>query len=317
MSKRLDESAKGVYVISATPFTDTGELDYASAERLVEHYLEEGVHGLTVLGVMGEAPKLSDSEQTAFMQHMLARVDQRRPVIVGVSNPGLDNLRTLSHAAMDNGAAGVMVAGMAGLKTDEQIYAYFERVFEALGPQIPVCLQDYPPTTTVYLSVSVVNRLIDDFPQLVMFKHEDCPGLAKLTKLRQSGEDKHRRVSIVTGNGGLYVPQELHRGADGIMTGFALIGMLVDVYERFAAGATDEAEDLYDLYLPIIRHEQQIGFGLALRKEVLRRRGVLASNRARAPGPSLSAADLAELEHLITRLKRKLSEAGLSLPGNL
>ena len=112
MNELLNEQATGVYVISATPFADDGAIDYPSADRLIEHYLAEGVHGITLLGVMGEAPKLTDTEQTDFMGHMLARIDARVPTIVGVSNPGIDNLTALSRRAMDAGAAGVMVAGI-------------------------------------------------------------------------------------------------------------------------------------------------------------------------------------------------------------
>ena len=314
---RLTEQATGIYVIAATPFTDDGALDFDSADRLVEFYLEQGAHGMTLLGVMGEAPKLSDTEQSAFMTHMLKRIDARVPAIVGVSNPGIDNLAVLSARAMDEGAAGVMVAGIPGLRTDEQVYGYFARVFDKLGSEIPVCLQDYPPTTTVFLSVGIIQKLMDDFPSLVMFKHEDCPGMRKLTTLRRAPEHGHRRVSILTGNGGLYVPQELARGADGVMTGFAFTGMLVDVYEQFIAGDVEAAEDLYDLYLPLIRHEQQLGAGLAIRKEVFRRRGVLASGAVRQPGPAMDNDDHGELDHLIRRLKVKLESAGLPLPAGL
>ncbi|MDD9877892.1 MAG: dihydrodipicolinate synthase family protein [Magnetovibrio sp.] len=318
MAALLNEQATGVYVIAATPFTDTGAVDLGGVDRLVEFYIEEGVHGITILGVMGEAPKLTDSEQKAFLQAFLARVDGRVPVIVGVSNPGIDNLAGLAKTSMDAGAAGIMVAGMPGLKTDEQIDGYFAQVMAALEDGTPVCLQDYPPTTTVHFSVDTVNRLIGAYPDIVMFKHEDCPGHRKLSRLRTAPEtDGVRRVSILTGNGGLYVPQELRRGADGIMTGFAFPGLMVDVYEAFAAGDAEAAEDLFDLYLPLIRHEQQIGFGLALRKETLRRRGALATAKARAPGPSLDAADVAELEALFGRLKAKLAERNIERPNGI
>ena len=129
------------------------------------------------------------------------------------------------------------------------------------------------------------ERLVDDFKQLVMLKHEDGPGLAKLTRVRE-GEKKpgRRRVSILVGNGGLYLPQELRRGADGAMTGFAWPEMLVQVCDLAAKGKMEEAEDLFDIYLPLVRHEQQLGIGLALRKEVLFRRGAIKSPRQRAPG---------------------------------
>ena len=315
MARLISEASKGVFVIMATPFADDGALDLQSADRLVEFYLEEGVHGFTLLGVMGEAPKLSLEEQAAFTDHVLKRIDGRVPVIVGVSNPGMDNLVALSKSAMDMGAGGVMVAGMPGLKTDEQVESYFRAVGERLGEGVPICLQDYPPTTTVFISVPVVNRLISGLPQLKMFKHEDCPGHRKLSRLREAPEtDGVRRVSILTGNNGLYVPQELARGADGIMTGFAFTGMLVEVHRLFENGRAGEAEDLFDLYLPVLRHEAQFGVGLALRKEVLRRRGAIASARARDPGPSMDAADHAELDGLLARLKAKLAAAGRPLP---
>ena len=314
---KLNEQATGVYPIAPTPFTEDGELDLDGTDRLLDYYLAAGVHGVTVLGVMGEAPKLSEQEQLTFTRRVLQRVDGRVPVVVGVSNPGVDNLARLSHAAVDAGAAGVMIAAVPGLKTEDQIYGYFARAFERLGEAVPVCLQDYPPTTTVYMSAATIERLIDDFPQLVMFKHEDVPGLRKLSRLRRGPEQGRRRVSIMTANGGLYAPQELLRGADGLMTGFAFAGMLVEMYRRFSAGEVEAAEDLYDLYLPVLRHEQQFGIGLAIRKEILCRLGAMKTNVARQPGPALDADDMAELDRLLARLKRKLEAAGEVLPQGL
>jgi 4-hydroxy-tetrahydrodipicolinate synthase len=170
-----------------------------------------------------------------------------------------------------------------------------------------VVLQDYPQATGVHLSVALFNRLVDDLPQIKVLKHEDCPGLGKITRIRVSAErDGRRRVSILVGNGALYYPLELARGADGAMTGFAFPDVLVEVYERFAAGQTEEACDLYDAYLPLIRYEQQPGIGLAIRKEILHRRGVLASPRVRAPGARLDAHDGAKLDGLLARLKRRV-----------
>ena len=106
------------------------------------------------------------------------------------------------------------------------------------------------------------------------------------------------------------MPQELARGADGIMTGFAYPEMLVSVSALFAAGRSDEAEDLFDVYLPLVRHEQQPGFGLALRKEILRRRGAIRSAAVRPPpGPRLDAHDLTELDRLLSRLETRLRES--------
>lgn len=307
---KLNEQAKGVFIIAATPFTDDGALDLYSLDSLTEFYLGCGVHGFTLLGMMGEAHKLTAEESLTVVNRVIARA-QGRQVIVGASHAGLENVRRLAHEAMVAGAAGVMVAPPPGLKGDDGVYNYYAQLFEALGPGIPVVYQDYPQTTGVYLAPTVFERLVDDFKQLVMLKHEDAPGLAKLTRVRD-GEKRpgRRRVSILVGNGGLYYPQEMQRGADGAMTGFAWPEMLVQVYDLFAAGKGSEAEDLFDLYLPLVRHEQQPAIGLALRKEVLFRRGAIRSPKQRAPGSSLTATDRAELDSLMARLERRLAAAG-------
>ena len=151
--------------------------------------------------------------------------------------------------------------------------------------------------------------MVSDFPQLVMLKHEDCPGLEKLTQVRDSAEKQGlRRVSILTGNGGMYLPQELQRGANGAMTGFAYPEMLIAVVELHVDGEAKHAEDLYDAYLPLVRYEQQPVYSLAVRKEILRRRGVIACALSRAPGPALSRIGHEELNHLTARLKSRLKE---------
>jgi 4-hydroxy-tetrahydrodipicolinate synthase len=210
---------------------------------------------------------------------------------------------------MEKGAAGVMVQPIAGLKTDEAIEAYIRAVVAALGPEIPVCYQDYPQLTGVFNSAGAFVRMVDEHPSIVMLKHEEAPGLRKLSAIRNACNGKPRRyISILCGNGGMHLPQEYRRGADGAMTGFAYPDMLVAIDRLFRAGQHEDAEDLYDLYLPLLRHEGQMGIGLALRKEILRRRGAIASAATRAPGPKLDADDVKELDVLMARLDRKLRD---------
>jgi 4-hydroxy-tetrahydrodipicolinate synthase len=301
----LTAEARGVFTIAPTPFTDDGALDLPSVDAMVDFYLEREVDGITLLGVMGEAPKLTREESLALTRRVLERAAGAVPVVVGVSAAGLEPLRTLAHDAMTLGAAGVMVAPMAGLRTEDQVIGYFETVTRALGPSVPICLQDYPPSSGVWMSVATLARLFDAFPQIVVFKHEDHPGLGKLSRVREMLASR-RRVAVLVGNGALHLPQELARGADGAMTGFAFPEMMVGVCRRFAQGDVEGAEDLYDAYLPLVRHEFQPGFGLAIRKEILRRRGVLKSAAVRPPGPVLDARDLTELDHLLERLERRL-----------
>ena len=299
----LTEQARGVYVISATPFDDRGAVDFESLDSLVEFYLDRKVHGITLLGMMGEAHKLTFDEAGAVVRRAAGRVGGRVPVVVGVSHSSLEVMSSLARLAVGEGAAGVLVAPSAGLRTDDQVFGYYEAVAAALGPSTPWIYQDYPQSSGVYLSATLFARMVEAFPAMVMLKAEDCPGLGKISRIRSdAARVGARRVSILVGNGGLYFPQSLARGADGVMTGFAFPDMLVQVYERFAAGDADGAEDLYDRYLPLVCYEQQPGYGLAVRKEILRRRGAIRSSTVRVPGPSLTAADHAEIDRLLARL---------------
>jgi 4-hydroxy-tetrahydrodipicolinate synthase len=310
MPNLLTADAKGVYVIAATPFQDDGRIDEAGIESLVEFYVRCGCHGMTILGVMGEFQKLSEAETMAVARRFIAAARGRLPVIVGVTNPGTSQLVKVAAGAMEAGAAGVMAMPIAGLKTDEAVTGYMTSILKALGPSIPVCVQDYPQLSGVYFSAACFVAMVDAFPQIVMFKHEEAPGLRKLSAIRKACDgNAHRRVSIMCGNGGIHLPQEYRRGADGAMTGFAFPDMMVAMHDLFAAGKPEAAEDLYDLYLPILRHEFQPGIGLALRKEILRRRGAIPSSAVRAPGPKLDADDIAELDNLLARLAAKTGKA--------
>jgi 4-hydroxy-tetrahydrodipicolinate synthase len=309
---RLTEAARGVFLIAVTPFADDGALDLASTDRMVDFCLERGVDGLTLLGIMGEAPKLSSEEARIFVRRVLARVDGRVPVIVGTSAPGFAPMKELAASVMALGAAGVMVAPPPTLRTDDQIAAFFDGVGETLGPDTPWCLQDHPLATGVQMSAAVVLRILKQVPTCVMVKHEENPGLAKIAAYRAVSErGEVRRVSILTGNGGgLFLPEELARGADGAMTGFAYPEMMVDVCRAHAAGNVEHAHDVFDAYLPLARYEQQPNVGLAVRKYLLARRGAIASSAVRKPGPKLSAADVADIERLIARQERRLEELG-------
>ncbi|HEX4935169.1 MAG TPA: dihydrodipicolinate synthase family protein [Gemmatimonadaceae bacterium] len=307
MTHRITADTRGVFVISATPFHDDGALDLASLDRAIDFYLAAGVHGITLLGMMGEAHKLTAEESRTVVTRGLARIAGRVPVVVGVSGGSLVAMRELAHEAMAHGAAGAMVAPPYGLRTDDAIAGYMAQVAESLGPDVPLVFQDYPPTTGVYVSAGCLLRVIRDIPTVAMYKAEDVPGLDKISRTRASERDGARRVSVVSGNGGLLLPQSLARGADGIMTGFSFPEMLVECYERHARGEADAAEDLYDAYLPLITYENQPGYGLAVRKAILKRRGAIASAAVRAPGPRLSREDAGELDRLLQRLERTLA----------
>lgn len=306
----FNTGSKGVYAIAATPFHDDGSIDFNSVDRLTDFYQESGCTGITILGIMGEAPKLEPEESRAIIKRVVERAEI--PVIVGVSAPGFAAMRSLARSSMDMGAAGVMIAPTPALRTDDQIINYFAGAVEAVGEDVPWVLQDYPLTLNVVISAGVIAKVISNHPSCLMLKHEDWPGLEKISKLRamqKSGE--LREFSILCGNGGMFLDFEPERGADGAMTGYGFPDMLSELVSLFEAGKRDEAHDLFDAHLPLIRYEQQLGVGLAVRKHILKRRGVIASDAQRKPGQMLTATAKAEVDYLLARVARHDRRAAL------
>ena len=299
----LDHTAKGVYVIAVTPFLPDGAVDTNSIDRMTDFYRSCGVSGMTILGMMGEAPKLDAAEALAISRQVVRRANV--PVIVGVSAPGFAAMRALACGVMDAGAAGIMIAPPPALRTDDQIVNYFAQAVAAVGSDVPFVLQDYPLVLTVVMTPKVIRRIVMDNPSCVMLKHEDWPGLEKISALRGFQRDGSLRpLSILCGNGGLFLDFEMERGADGAMTGYAFPDMLVDVVKSAQQGDREAAHDLFDAHLPLMRYEQQQGIGLAVRKYVLQKRGAIAHDAQRAPGSSLSATARAEIDYLLSRLAR-------------
>jgi 4-hydroxy-tetrahydrodipicolinate synthase len=309
---RLDETAQGVYPIAPTPFQPDGRIDEASIGRLTEAYIACGANGATVLGIMGEAPKLEPSEALNVAGRFIDGMGSL-PVIVGVSAPGFASMRSLARAVMERGAAGVMIAPVPSLRTDDQITGYYRQAVEAIGTDIPFVIQDYPLTLSVQMTPKVIRQIIEEHPSCVMLKHEDWPGLDKISALRGfQAEGSMRPISILTGNGGLFLDFEMERGADGAMTGYAFPEMLIDVVRLQKAGRRDEAHDIFDAHLPLLRYEQQQGVGLAVRKYVLMKRGLLESDAQRKPGSVLPAAGRAEVDYLLDRLARSGNHPGIA-----
>jgi len=308
---RLTAHAQGVYPIAPTPFLENGSVDHASIDRLIDFYLSSGASGITVLGQLGEAAKLEHGESLEVATRMIRRAGDL-PVVVGVTAPGFAAMRALTREVMERGAAGVMIAPPNTLRTDDQIVGYYHQAVEAIGSDVPFVLQDYPLTFSVQMSPGVIRRIVNELDTCVMLKHEDWPGLEKISALRRfEAEGSMRRISILCGNNALFLDQELRRGADGANTGYCFPDMLCEMLATIRAGNIEQALDLFDAHLPLLRYEQQPGVGLAVRKYVLMRRGLLRSDRQRRPFTPLSERATEEVETLLARLARRDSRAAL------
>jgi 4-hydroxy-tetrahydrodipicolinate synthase len=288
----------GIFHIMATPFTDGGALDVDGLPRLVERALETGITGFTVLGIAGEAHRLTDDERRQVVESVVKETRDRVPVAVGVSAPGTHLAAALARMARDAGAQALMLAPPNGVKNLDAVRAYYHEV--AAATALPIVLQDEPVTTQVTMPAPFIASLTDELAVIEAVKLEEAPTLPKITRLRALFT---RRVAIFGGLGGCYFFEELSRGADGAMTGFPYPEALRAIRDAFVAGRRDDARTLFYRWLPLIRYESQPGStpgtSIAIRKEILRRRGWIASSCARPPATALDAGTLDELSELL------------------
>ncbi|MBN8639805.1 MAG: dihydrodipicolinate synthase family protein [Anaerolineae bacterium] len=287
----------GIFNILATPFDASLAVDVASLRRLVEFQLDKGVYGLTILGVLGEAAKLTVEERQLVMETVMSTVNGRVPVVVGTSHAKIETCIELSQSAFAAGASGVMIAPprMPGA-SDEDIIVLYSRVAEQVSGAIVV--QDFPPVNDVIMSAPMLARLADSIPNARYLKLEDPPLMEKIGAIRALTD----QFEIFGGLGGMFLLEELRRGASGTMTGFAFSEVLVAVYEAFKAGRMAEAEAIFDRYLPLIRYENQPIINLTIRKEMLYRRGAIAHAALRSPFTPVSPGTLDEIGWVFARV---------------
>ncbi len=284
-------SFRGVIPILATPFRDDESLDLESWRRLLDFMIGIGVDGVTILGVLGESNRLNDQERETLIQAAVAIVDGRVPIIVGTSHSGTRAAISLSLMAQNLGADAVMVApAKEAVPNQDRIVELYQRLGQALS--IPIVLQDHPASTEVHMPVPLIARILGEVAAVTCVKEEAVPTGPKIRQLRESDAAAH--ISILSGLGALYAPFDLEAGSDGFNTGFAFPEVLQAMIRAGAEGDWLLVHQLYSRFAPLIVFEQQPG--VAIRKEILRRRGLLASARARHPGATISPMQASQLD---------------------
>lgn len=285
----------GVFANCPTPFTADGELDIKSLERLISFQIGLGVHGIGVLGVMGELHKLSSFERRRVIETVVAVNKGQVPIWVGVRGLGLQAVIEQVRSAEGLGADAAFVAPLTEGNDDFQV-RYYRAVKEST--RLPVIVHDFPDLFKTRFSVELVRRLADE-AGVDTINCEDAPVGAKLSDIVELTQNK---VSIFGGLGGIYFAEELKRGADGVLTGFSYPEVLVNVYQHFLAGNDSAAYAVFDQFCSLISYEFQPGIALALRKYSYMRRGVIASDALRGPANLIDARCRQEYDALVGRL---------------
>jgi 4-hydroxy-tetrahydrodipicolinate synthase len=291
------DALKGVYNILTTPFQEDGALDETSLRRLTNAVIGMGVTGITILGVAGEAQKLTEPERSRVVNIVMEVNAGRVPIIVGASHDGTDTTIAACQAAQVAGAAGVMVAPPTFSQSGAGLIEHFRRVGGSID--IPIVLQDFPPVNGVMLSPRAMADLVEAVPAITTIKLEDAPTPQRIAQtLALIGN----RATIVGGLGGMYLLDELRRGGSGTMTGFAFPEVLLSIWRAWEAGDRSAAADIYYKYLPVLIFEGQPKLGVAIRKEILRRRGLIDHANVRHPGPKLDAGILSDLDETLSHI---------------
>jgi len=292
---------EGVYSVLPTPFTASGDVDEASLRRVVDLFIGAGVNGVTALGVTGEVARLDDGERRRVLEVVAAHVDGRIGVVAGTSAEGTRTCIQYSRHAREAGATAVMVSPPRMPKLNsEAVVRHFTALAGAVD--IDIVVQDYPPISGYAMEPALLARIAREIPRARTIKLEDPPTPYKTSRILEASGDLE--VRIFGGLGGVFLLEELLAGATGAMTGFAFPEILVQVVGLFRSGRLDEAADAFYRAVPLMRFEFQEGIGMAIRKEVLHRRGALASPATRPPAAPLDDATRAALDRVLAWVER-------------
>jgi 4-hydroxy-tetrahydrodipicolinate synthase len=295
---------QGVFPILPTPFTDDGAVDEGSIRRIIDYERDVGVHGVSVLGFMGEAHRLAGAERKQVVATAVDQAGDSLPIWVGVLAFGAAGAIEQALEAQELGAQGVFVAPI-GVQNDQVIFDYYASVADAL--EIPVAIHDFPESFRTLLSPELIARMGNEIDGVKYIKLEDYPVLAKMSRIQKLAPES---IGIFGGLGGVYFLEELQRGSRGVMTGFAFAEVLLAVYEAFRAGDTKRAAAIFDRYIPLIRYEFQPKIGLAYRKYTYQKRGIIDSTFIRPPGMQMDDYTRGELEAVIERVGLRLDVTG-------
>ena len=288
---------EGVYSIIPTAFTDAGDIDAASQRKVVDLFIEKGANGLTALGVTGEVARLEEHERATVLEIVVKQAAGRVPIIAGTSAEGTRTCIAYTRQAKALGASAVMVSPPRMPKLNSAaVMNHYKALAEAVD--LPIIVQDYPPIAGFAMEPALLARIAKEVPAARTIKLEDPPTPFKTARILEASAGT--TVQIFGGLGGVFLLEELMSGATGAMTGFAFPEILARIMKHWHAGERDAAADVFYRAVPLMRFEFQEGIGMAIRKEVLKRRGVLASAATRAPAGALDAQTKEALDRVLT-----------------
>ncbi len=272
-----------------------------SLRRVIDLALSAGVDGVTALGVTSEAARLSDRERNDVLATVLSHVAGRVPVVAGTTAEGTTLCLERSRAARAAGADAVMVSPPRMPKiVSDAVRRHFRALAEVVD--LPIVVQDYPPVSGYAMEAALLVQIAREIPSARTIKLEDAPTPYKTARIFEKADGLELR--IFGGLGGMYLLEELAAGATGAMTGFAYPEILVEIVRLFRSGKREEAADVFYRSVALMRFEFQEGIGMAIRKEMLHRRGAIAHPAVRPPAPALDASTRDALTQVVAWVEK-------------
>ena len=284
---------QGLWGVLATPFDEALDVDLSSLRNEVASFASDGCDGLVALGVFGEAASLQADEAGAVARTVAESTDL--PYVLGLSERAPDAVVSQARRLLE-AVPRPPVALMAQIgDADPAVAAASLRaLYDATG--IGVLVQDYPVVSGVTVTDEQVVAIVESCPFAVGVKSESPP-----TSVAIAHVVPRVGVPVFGGLGGVGLLDELAAGSAGAMTGFSHPAVLATVLRAYRDGGFEAARDAWAPWLPMANFEGQVKVGLAIRKEVLRRRGVIDCAQVRHPARSLPAGLVPLLDkHLAT-----------------
>jgi dihydrodipicolinate synthase/N-acetylneuraminate lyase len=289
---------RGVFTIPCTPFTEDGEIDEASLRREVRFCLECGAHGIVAPVNASEFYTLSDDERKRVVEIVAEENAGRVPFVVGCSAVSAQHGVMLARHAQSVGGAAIMAMPPVIRKgAGEEIVDYYRRIADSI--EIPVVVQDFIAPIGTPMPVDLLGRLVGEIPNVLYLKEETALGPHVLSRLVElCGDQVH---GIMGGQGGRHLFNEYARGACGTMPACHLTDVDVDIWNLLDGGDEPAARALFNRLLPMLNFEAM--YAVSAYKEVLRRRGVIATSYCRGGTTVLDAYDHRELDIILSEIE--------------
>ena len=288
----------GVHFMMPTVFNDEDSIDIKSMYSVCKFAKNSGCKGLVLLGVMGEAHRLSEHERN-FLIEEISQLSKELGLILTIGASAESGYLATSYAATasESGAEQVMVAPPIMKKPNENVlFRYYEDINNSIEKNTRIVIQDLPEQSGVHKSPQFKVDLHKNLDKVNSIKLEDPPTPSKISKIDKL---RSKDLKIFGGLGGLFFLEELIRGASGTMTGFAFTEILVEIYNLFSEDKITEAKDVFYKWLPLIRYENTAGISLSIRKEILRKRKITSYSNVRYPSPAMDEDDKKELDFIL------------------